>query len=224
MHHQKDVVGLRVGHSTREHYFDDNATNTPTMQCQICLLHHPSPPLKSHCCLTNTAARPPPPSHPKNATVQALRSCHPENAAGRPPLPQPLSLPTATACYCHTACHCHCCTAGATPTMLRRATVRNPQTPGESPARAHNCPAGRGGIEMFGRFFFSIYSIFNDCNLLVYVKLIIKSFVNKIHCELSHFCDFVYFSTYFCVFHRILPVPTSQYTFILLLLPNIMFT
>ncbi len=50
---------------------------------------------------------------------------------------------------------------------------------------------------------------------------IIKSFLKKIHWEGSLFCD-VFFSTYFCIFHCILPVPTPQYTIILLLLPIIM--
>ncbi len=40
---------------------------------------------------------------------------------------------------------------------------------------------------------------------------------------MSLFCDVVYFSTYLCTFHCILPVPTPQYTIILLLLPNILF-
>jgi hypothetical protein len=44
----------------------------------------------------------------------------------------------------------------------------------------------------------------------------------KIHWKVSLFCEKVFFSTYFCVFHCILPVPTPQYTIILLLLSNIM--
>ncbi len=39
---------------------------------------------------------------------------------------------------------------------------------------------------------------------------------------MSLFCDFVFFSIYLCIFHCILPVPTPQYTIILLLLPNVM--
>ncbi len=46
--------------------------------------------------------------------------------------------------------------------------------------------------------------------------------MKKIHSEVSLFCDFVFYRTYFCIFHCILPVPTPQYTIILLLLPNIM--
>jgi hypothetical protein len=47
----------------------------------------------------------------------------------------------------------------------------------------------------------------------------IKSVVKKIHWEVSLFCEKVFFSTYFCIFHCILPVSTPQYTIILLLLP-----
>jgi hypothetical protein len=50
----------------------------------------------------------------------------------------------------------------------------------------------------------------------------IKSFVKKIHWEVSLFYEKIFFNTYFCIFHCILPVPTPQYTIILLLLPNIM--
>ena len=46
--------------------------------------------------------------------------------------------------------------------------------------------------------------------------------MKKIHWEVSLICEKVFFSTYFCIFHCILPVPTPQYTIILLLLPNIM--
>jgi hypothetical protein len=50
----------------------------------------------------------------------------------------------------------------------------------------------------------------------------IKSVVKKIHWEVSLSCEKVFFCTYFCIFHCILPVPTPQYTIILLLLPSIM--
>ncbi len=50
----------------------------------------------------------------------------------------------------------------------------------------------------------------------------IKNVLKKIHWEVSLFCEKIFYSTYFCIFHCILPVPTPQYTIILLLLPNIM--
>jgi hypothetical protein len=82
----------------------------------------------------------------------------------------------------------------------------------------------RGWIEFFDKNFFSIYSIFHDCNLLVYRwNWIIKSFAKTIHWEVSLICDFGSFSTYLCIFHCILPVPNPKCTIILLLLPNIMF-
>ncbi len=67
-------------------------------------------------------------------------------------------------------------------------------------AKIH-CQSGRGWIEFFGQTFFSIYSIFHDCNLLVYRwNSIMKCFVKEIHWEVSLFCDFVYISTYLCIF------------------------
>ena len=47
--------------------------------------------------------------------------------------------------------------------------------------------------------------------------------MKKKHWEVSLFCYSVYFSTFFCIFHCILAVPTPQYTIILLLLQNILF-
>ncbi len=47
--------------------------------------------------------------------------------------------------------------------------------------------------------------------------------LQKNHQELSHFCVFFYFSTYFCAFHCILPVPPPKYNIILLLLPNMLY-
>ncbi len=43
----------------------------------------------------------------------------------------------------------------------------------------------------------------------------IESVVKKIHWEVSLFCEKVIFSTYFCIFHCFLPVPTPQYTIML---------
>jgi hypothetical protein len=34
--------------------------------------------------------------------------------------------------------------------------------------------------------------------------------MKKIHREVSLFCEKVFFSTYFCIFHCILPVPTPN--------------
>ncbi len=80
-----------------------------------------------------------------------------------------------------------------------------------------------GWIEFDGPLFYPIHSTINDCNLLVNRwNWMINSVVKKIHWEVSLICEKVFFSTYFCIFHCILPVLTPQYTIILLLLPNIM--
>jgi hypothetical protein len=111
-----------------------HAANAPTMQLHTCCLCYLSPPLRPCRHLTNTAVPLPPPSHPNNAAVHALRRCCPDNAMACPPLPRPLSLPTATAC--------HCRPTSATPTMLHCATFGNPPLPDESPTLAHCRPMG----------------------------------------------------------------------------------
>ena len=68
--------------------------------------------------------------------------------------------------------------------------------------------------------FSPLYSIFYDCNLLVYWwNWMIQSSWKK-SLESVSFLRFCLFSTFFH-FHCILPVPTPQYTIILLLLQNI---
>jgi hypothetical protein len=77
-------------------------------------------------------------------------------------------------------------------------------------------------MEFDGPLIYPIHSTFQDYNLLANRwNFMIKSIVKKNYWEVSLFCEKVFFSTYFCIFHCILPVPTSQYTIILLLLPNI---
>jgi hypothetical protein len=71
------------------------------MQCHNCNLHLPSPPLRPHHCLTNTAACLLHPFCPNNANMLALCCCCLDNATACPPLPRLLSHPTATACHCH---------------------------------------------------------------------------------------------------------------------------
>ncbi len=79
-----------------------------------------------------------------------------------------------------------------------------------------------GGELSFLGNFFPLHSFFIIVICWCMQNWIIKSFVKNNHWGVSLFCDFVFYSTYFCIFHCILPVPTPQYTFTLLLLPNIM--
>ncbi len=80
-----------------------------------------------------------------------------------------------------------------------------------------------GELRFSANFFFKYIPFFMIVICWYRWNWILEGFAKKIHWEVSLFCDFVYFTTFLCVFHCILPVPTPQYTMILLLLPNILF-
>ena len=64
----------------------DNTAANPAMQRHTRCHHHLSLPPMPHHHPANTAACPPPLSHPNKAAVQSLRCHHPDNSASHPPL------------------------------------------------------------------------------------------------------------------------------------------